>query len=197
MVPIPTRDKKNPTIPQLHLVPPTKPIRSHSLPISNGASTGKPLPSHPLLPPPMLIPTPKIWTSLSAPILASPNATLKLTWHLCNPSPYLWPAPIILSMLICKSSPASAMFDAWTETQLTGDTILQRTKCDLDVHEGRYEYLTEKVGDAVVPGESLEVSAEIVAPEVIGRYWGCFKVVREAENEYYCTFRCATFINHR
>jgi hypothetical protein len=92
-------------------------------------------------------------------------------------------------MLICKSSPASAMFDAWTDSQLSGDTILERTKADMDMHEGRYEYLTEKVEEAVIPGESLEVSAEINVPGGIGRYWGCFKVLRQGEKEYYCAFR--------
>jgi hypothetical protein len=82
------------------------------------------------------------------------------------------------------------MFGAWTDENLNGEEVLLRTKYDLDAHEGRYEYLTETVEEGVAAGESLEVSAEIVVPEgAVGRYWGCFKVVREGEREFYCAFR--------
>jgi hypothetical protein len=96
---------------------------------------------------------------------------------------------MIISMLLCKSSPASAILGAWTDDSLNGDQVLLRTKYDLDVHEGRYEYLTETLGEPVVPGESVDVSAEVNVPEGIGRYWGCFKVLREGEREFYCAFK--------
>jgi hypothetical protein len=94
-------------------------------------------------------------------------------------------------MLICKSAPASAMLGTYDDddTAIPGDEILLRTKFDLDAHKDRYEYLTETVLEPVVAGESVDVSAEIVVPEGIGRYWGCFKVLREGEREFYCAFK--------
>ena len=74
---------------------------------------------------------------------------------------HAWSPPMIISMLFCKSSAASAILGAWTDDSLNGDQVLLRTKYDLDVHEGRYEYLTETVEEPVVPGESVDVSAEI------------------------------------
>lgn len=83
------------------------------------------------------------------------------------------------------------MLGAWIDEEgyLPGDQVLLRTKYDLEAHEGRYEYLTETVEGGVLGGEKLEVTAEIVVPEVVGRYWGCFKVVREGQREFYCAFR--------
>jgi hypothetical protein len=93
-------------------------------------------------------------------------------------------------MLMCKSSPASAILGAWSDSvEVPGETVLLRTKYDLDVHDERYEYLTETVNEGVVPGESVDVVAEIIAPSELGRYWGCFKVIREGEREFYCAFR--------
>jgi hypothetical protein len=139
---------------------------------------------------------PKIWTNLSSPVIAFPSSVLKVTWHLHNPTLQTWSPPIILSMLLCKSSPASAMFGAWdpddgnnnTGTAISGDQVLIRTKHDLDVHEERYEYLTETVEDAVVSGETLEVTAELGVPSELGRYWGCFKVLRHGKKDFYCSF---------
>lgn len=155
------------------------------------------LPPHQFVQPPprIAIPTittlqPKIWTTIPSPIVTTPKSLLKLTWHLCNPSPiHAWSPPMIISMLLCKSSAASAILGAWTDDSLNGDQVLLRTKYDLDVHEGRYEYLTETVEEPVVPGESVDVSAELNVPEGIGRYWGCFKVLREGEREFYCAFK--------
>lgn len=81
------------------------------------------------------------------------------------------------------------MLGAWTESQVPGDQVLLRTKYDMDVHEERYEYLTETVKEPVIAGETLDVVAEFNVPEEIGRYWGCFKVLREGEQEFYCAFR--------
>lgn len=71
---------------------------------------------------------------------------------------------------------------------LTGDEVLVRTKFDLEAHEARYEYLTETVEEAVVAGETLEVTAEMSAPPSLGRYWACFKVLRHGEKDFYCSF---------
>jgi hypothetical protein len=93
-------------------------------------------------------------------------------------------------MLVCKSSPASAFLGAWTEgEEMEGDEILLRTKFDLDAHEERYEYLTETLAEGIAGGEFVNVRAEIGVPEQVGRYWGCFKVLREGEREFYCAFR--------
>jgi hypothetical protein len=73
-------------------------------------------------------------------------------------------------------------------TTLTGDDVLIRTKFDLDAHEARYEYLTETVEEAVVAGETLEVTAEMSVPAPLGRYWACFKVLRQGEKDFYCSF---------
>jgi hypothetical protein len=93
-------------------------------------------------------------------------------------------------MLVCKSSPASAMLGVYHDdgATISGDEVLIRTKYDLDAHEGRYEYLTETVEEAVVSGETLEVTAEMVVPSSLGRYWGCFKVLRQGEKDFYCSF---------
>ena len=131
----------------------------------------------------------RTWTTLTSPIFSSPNSTLKLTWYLHNPTLHSWTPPIILSMLICKSSPASAMFGAWTNSDLAGDQVLLRTKCDLQSHEDRYEYLTETLDEPITSGEAVEISAEIAVPEMPARYWGCFKIDREGEREFYCAFR--------
>jgi len=98
---------------------------------------------------------------------------------------------MILSMLICKTPAASAILGTYNDNDaaIPGDEILLRTKFDLDAHEDRYEYLTETVLEPVVAGESVNVSAEISVPEEIGRYWGCFKVLREGEREFYCAFK--------
>ena len=80
------------------------------------------------------------------------------------------------------------MFGAWTGSQLPGDQVLLRTKHDLQAHEERYDYLTEMVSEDVDPGESLDVTTEVSVGDV-GRYWGCFKVLREDEKEFYCAFR--------
>lgn len=74
-----------------------------------------------------------------------------------------------------------------TET-ISGDEVLVRTKHDLDAHEDRYEYLTETVEEAVVSGETVEVTAEMGVPSTLGRYWGCFKVLRQGEKDFYCSF---------
>jgi len=79
------------------------------------------------------------------------------------------------------------MFGAW-DSAIQGDQILLRTKYDLDTHEERYEYLTERVEEGVKPGESVEVSADVQIPGESGRYWGCFKVDRNGEPEFYCSF---------
>lgn len=93
-------------------------------------------------------------------------------------------------MLVCKSSPASAFLGAWSEDEtLTGDDVLLRTKFDLDAHEGRYEYLSETLAEGIASGEFVNVSAQIAVPGQVGRYWGCFKVLREGEREFYCAFR--------
>ena len=82
------------------------------------------------------------------------------------------------------------MLGAWTDGQISGDQVLLRTKCDMDTHEERYEYLTETVYEPVVGGESVDVVAEIGVPgNLCGRYWGCFKVLREGERDFYCAFR--------
>jgi hypothetical protein len=88
------------------------------------------------------------------------------------------------------------MFGVWdpedlndsTGTTISGDEVLIRTKHDLDAHEERYEYLTETVEDAVVSGETLEVTAELGVPSELGRYWGCFKVLRHGKKDFYCSF---------
>jgi hypothetical protein len=80
------------------------------------------------------------------------------------------------------------MFGAWTDSSIPGDQVLLRTKYDLDTHEERYEYLTERVEEDVQPDEAVEVSAEFQVPGETGRYWGCFKVDREGEREFYCSF---------
>ena len=94
-------------------------------------------------------------------------------------------------MLVCKSSPASSFLGAWSsdDDMLSGEEVLLRTKFDLDAHEGRYEYLTETLAEGIAGGEFVNVSAEIGVPEQMGRYWGCFKVLREGEREFYCAFR--------
>ena len=93
-------------------------------------------------------------------------------------------------MLVCKSSPASAFLGAWSEDEtLTGDEVLLRTKFDLDAHEVRYEYLSETLAEGIAGGEFVNVSAEIGVPEQVGWYWGCFKILREGEREFYCAFR--------
>jgi hypothetical protein len=86
------------------------------------------------------------------------------------------------------------MFGAWTDGELSAEDILLRTKYDLEGHEARYEYLTETVLEGIVGGEGLEVSTEVGVPRGVGKYWGCFKVVREAEREFYCAFRCVSAI---
>jgi hypothetical protein len=72
---------------------------------------------------------------------------------------------------------------------IPADQVLLRTKYDLDAHEERYEYLSETVGESIVAKESIDVVAEIGAPEELGCYWGCFKVLREGEGEFYCVFK--------
>ena len=92
-------------------------------------------------------------------------------------------------MLVCKSSPASAFLGAWTDDEMEAETVLLRTKFDLDSHEERYEYLAETLAEGIGAGEFVNVSAEIGVPREMGRYWGCFKVIREGEREFYCAFR--------
>ena len=159
--------------------------------LSNGHNLPITAPSPPSKRPNPTITTmqPKIWTTLASPILTTPNTSLKLTWHLQNTATTSWSSPIIFRMLVCKSSPASAMFGSWTESQIPGEQVLLRMKFDLDAHEGRYDYMTETVYDEVVPGESLDVVAEFTAPDEIGRYWGCFKILTEDEKEFFCAFR--------
>jgi hypothetical protein len=70
-----------------------------------------------------------------------------------------------------------------------GDEILLRTKFDLEAHEERYEYLSETVCDPVSAGETIDAIAEFVVPGCPGRYWGCFKVLRQNNPEFYCAFR--------
>ena len=72
---------------------------------------------------------------------------------------------------------------------MSGDEILLRTKFDLDTHEERYEYLSETVYEPVFAGESIDAVTEFVVPEQRGRYWGCFKVLRAKDPEFYCAFR--------
>jgi len=86
------------------------------------------------------------------------------------------------------------MFGAWTDNYISGEQVLLRTKYDLESHAERYEYLTERVEEGVEPGEAVEVSAEIQVPGQTGRYWGCFKVDREGEREFYCSFTYVTFL---
>jgi hypothetical protein len=129
---------------------------------------------------------PNVWSTLTAPILTSPNAHLKLTWHLHNPSSAPWVAPIVLSVLICKDPGASAMLGA---SPMPADQVLLRTKYDLDAHGDRYDYLSETLLDSIAAGESIDVAAEIGVPEVLGCYWGCFKVLRQGQGEFYCVFR--------
>jgi hypothetical protein len=131
----------------------------------------------------------RIWTQLTSPFHSVPKSSLRLTWHLQNPTSFPWKPPIVLSMLLCKSSAASAMLGAWTDNSgPSGEQILLRTKGDLRAHEGRYEYLMETVSAPVMSGEMVEVTAEIAVPEIPGCYWGCFKVARESE-ELYCAFK--------
>jgi hypothetical protein len=132
----------------------------------------------------------RIWTQLNSPFHSAPNSTLKLTWHLQNPTSFTWKPPVILSMLLCNSSSASAMLGAWADNSgVSGDQVLSRTKKDLQVHADRYEYLLETIRDPVMARETVKVTAEIAVPAIAGSYWGCFKIEREGE-ELYCAFRC-------
>jgi hypothetical protein len=121
--------------------------------------------------------------------------------------------PVIISMLLCRDSAASAFLDPFAQLGTSdemgaqfkmgeigfsggvlgggmgGDEILLRTKFDLDAHEERYEYLSETVCDPVSAGETIDAVAEFVVPDCPGRYWGCFKVLRQNNPEFYCAFR--------
>lgn len=84
------------------------------------------------------------------------------------------------------------MFGAWDDSNdyatISGDEVLIRTKYDLEAHGDRYEYLTETVDEPVVSEETLEVTAEMGVPSALGRYWGCFKIIRQGEKDFYCSF---------
>ena len=76
---------------------------------------------------------------------------------------------MIISVLISKSSPASAFLGShFDEFELEGSEVLLRTKYDLDYHEEKYVYLTETVLESV---ESVDVTCEVKVPKEIGKYW--------------------------
>src|SRR5436305_10022827 len=143
-----------------HSVPPSSSTTLEHA--DSGRLSKKYKPPHQILnltPPKQTIPTfttlqPKYWTILPIPIFTRPLSLLNLTWHLHNPSP----SPMIISMLLSRSSPASAFLGAHfndVEQMMDGGEILLRTKFDLDYHEERYEYLTETV---LEPVESVDVT---------------------------------------